>query len=493
MRDGEALRRIGVSAELFEDHSPLQLGASGQRQGLAFTLVGRLQYRYEGGTWNEWHALFDNGRSAWLSEDNGAYVFAFDAPLPADAPAGVSALNSLRVGQRTLADGRAWDVASVVRAKLLAAQGELPRAPRLDGDFTVVDLRNSVGEVATLDGIDPVQTGWSAGRSVALSELALQGLKEAGEKTLSARGVACPNCGNALEVKLSSTQSITCGQCASVVDVSGGAGADLQHYQQNNAGEAGGEPLIPLGRTGKLALGEAGGAPQPWQAVGYVERCDIPESDEDETSFWREYLLFNTTQGFAFLVDTNDGWSWVKPLTGVPVVKGDKAIWQGRDYRKRWSYSAKVTWVQGEFYWRLQRDERALVIDYEGSGAHAQGRLSREQTGLEVTWSGGETLAAEVVAEAFGIAPAQRAALQRDAAPISSGAGVAKALVILAAVLILVLMLSRCGADGCDQVRDTFGAASNEFQQCQRSNSGSGVRTGGGSYGGWSSGGGGHK
>jgi len=241
--------------------------------------------------------------------------------------------------------------------------------------------------------------------------------------------------------------------------------------------------LLPLGRP-----------PLPWQAVGYLEACDIPApGDDEETSFWREYLLFNTTQGFAFLVDTNDGWSWVKPLTGVPVVKGDKAIWQGRDYRKRWSYSAKVTWVQGEFYWRLQRDERALVIDYEGSGAHAQGRLSREQTGLEVTWSGGETLAAEVVAEAFGIAPAQRAALQRDAAPISSGAGVAKALVILAAVLILVLMLSRCGADGCDQVRDTFGAASNEFQQCQRSNSGSGVRTGGGSYGGWSSGGGGHK
>ncbi len=74
VRDGEALRRIGLSAELFDDHSPLQLGVRGTRQGLDFTLVGRLQYAYEGGTWNEWHALFDNGRSAWLSEDNGAYV-----------------------------------------------------------------------------------------------------------------------------------------------------------------------------------------------------------------------------------------------------------------------------------------------------------------------------------------------------------------------------------------------------------------------------------
>src|SRR3982751_4721532 len=86
VRDGDALRRIGESADLFDDHSPLQLGAGGTYQGAAFTLVGRLQYRYAEGTWNEWHALFDNGKSGWLSEDNGRYVMAFDAPLAQAAP-----------------------------------------------------------------------------------------------------------------------------------------------------------------------------------------------------------------------------------------------------------------------------------------------------------------------------------------------------------------------------------------------------------------------
>ncbi|HEV8688893.1 MAG TPA: DUF4178 domain-containing protein, partial [Ideonella sp.] len=83
VRDGEALRRIGVSAELFDDHSPLQLAVRGKHQGVPFTLVGRLQYAYADGTWNEWHLLFEGsdggaGKSAWLSEDNGAYVLAFD-------------------------------------------------------------------------------------------------------------------------------------------------------------------------------------------------------------------------------------------------------------------------------------------------------------------------------------------------------------------------------------------------------------------------------
>jgi endogenous inhibitor of DNA gyrase (YacG/DUF329 family) len=494
VRDGEALKRIGVSAELFDDHSPLQLGVQGSRAGVGFTLVGRLQVGYAGGTWNEWHALFDNGRSGWLSEDNGAYVFAFDAPLPPDAPA----LPTLRAGTRVLADGRAWDVASVTRAKLVAAQGELPFPPRLEGEFTVADLRNSAGEVATLDGSDPVRMHWSVGTSVALSELALQGLKETSEKTLGSRAVECPSCGTALEVKLATTQSLACHNCAAVIDISAGIGGELAHYAQANAGGdgRGAEPLIPLGRTGTLALGNK---TAEWTVVGYQERCDIPEDPEDDTSFWREYLLYNRTEGFAFLVDTDDGWSWVKPITGVPQVRGDNATWQGAGYRRKWSYAAKVTWVQGEFYWRVQRDERAHVQDWEGTGADNVKRLSREQAGNEVTWSAGRTIDARAIADAFKIDPSRQGALLRDdVKPLASfsggGMGFSKLVIVFVVILIVAIVMAQCSDDGCDDVRRSFGASSNEYQQCVR-NAGSGVRSGGGggSYGGWSSGGGGHK
>ena len=77
VRAGDQLRKIGESAEVFDDHTPLQLGAAGRYQGAAFTLVGRLQYQSEGGVWNEWHALFEGAggapKSGWLSEDNGRY------------------------------------------------------------------------------------------------------------------------------------------------------------------------------------------------------------------------------------------------------------------------------------------------------------------------------------------------------------------------------------------------------------------------------------
>jgi len=494
LRDGDALRRIGVVGELFDDHSPLQLGAAGQLQGVAFTLVGRLQYGSAGGTWNEWHALFDGGseggRSGWLSEDNGAYVFAFDTPL-AEAP---PPLGSLLAGQAVRVAGQAWNVASVVQARLVSAQGELPSPPPLEREFAVVDLRNALGEVGTLDDAEPARVGWSVGRSVALTELVISGLREDSEKTLASRALECPSCGAALDVKLASTQSTTCAQCNAVVDVSKGAGADLAadlaYYAQNNSGAGGLEPQIALGRSATLSLG---GAALPWQVVGYLERCDV--SDPDERSFWREYLLYNRTAGFAFLVDAEDGWSWVKPITGVPVFTGNRADWQGASYRRREGYVATVTWVQGEFYWRVQRDERAQVIDYVGTGMAANRRLSREQTPGEVTWSAGQTLEAGEVAAAFGLPKTEHVALQRDVSPKSHGSGVLKAVLIFVVVVIVVLIaVSRCGSDDCGDVRSSFGQSSAEYQQCLRSR-GSGGRIGssGGSYGGWSSGGGGHK
>ncbi len=487
VRDGDALQRIGVSSELFDDHSTLQLGAAGTFQGLAFTLVGRLQYSYADGTWNEWHALFDNGRSGWLSEDNGSYVFSFDAALNEAPPRS----EELRVGEKRVVAGRGWDVAAVTSARLIGALGELPFAPRLQGDFSVADLRNAQGEVGTLDYSTPGTVHWSAGRGVLLADLALSGLRETTEKTLGARNIECPSCGTSLEIKLTTTQSIACRQCKAVVDLSDKVGAGLTHYKQNNSGHDGADPALPLGSTAVLAFGREG--PLPWTVVGMVERCDIPQDSDDETTYWREYLLFNQKAGFAFIVDAEDGWSWVRPLTGAPQIRGGQAQWEGVNHVQRTTYTAKVTWVQGEFYWRVKRDERALVTDYHGVGSASRKRMSREQTGNEITWSAGEALDAVVLSKAFGVPIAASPSFPIDSAALTqmlakpSFLGTSRLVWIFVALFVLLFIMDAC-SDDCGDVRSTFGAASTEYQQCAR---GGGSRSGG-SFGGWSSGGG-HK
>ncbi|MFM7533413.1 MAG: DUF4178 domain-containing protein [Rubrivivax sp.] len=484
-REGQTLRRIGVSAELFDDHSPLQLGASGRWQGVGFTVVGRLQLGTEQGRWNEWHALFDNGRSGWLAEDNGRYVMAFAQPAAPVLPA-----RELFVpGAAFALDGRDWRVASVVDARVEAAQGELPTVPRLGQVLQVIELRSPGDEVGALELGPDGSVSWSIGRPAALAELALAGLREEIDQAVAGRTLDCPSCGNALEIRLDSTRSIVCGQCHAVVDVSQGVGGDLAHFEQQNAAAEGGGPRIPLGATGRLDLGEG---PHDWQVVGYVERCTQPQDPDEDVYFWREYLLYTRAVGFAFLVDAEDGWSWAVPLAGAPQVRGEQAQWKGRTYERRDSYVSGVTWVLGEFYWRLARGERTHHIDY----ATGSRRLNREQSGSEVTWSEGGTLPASTLAQAFALPAAQRAGLEREVSPFKADAGgmslfVRVSVGVILAVFVIVWLLD-ASRDECDGVRQTFGAASTEYQQC-RDRGRYAHSTSGGSYGGWSGGGGGHK
>jgi hypothetical protein len=283
---------------------------------------------------------------------------------------------------------------------------------------------------------------------------------------------------------------MTCGQCQAAVDLPEGDAQALGFTAQ----ERGLPPLIPLGRTGMLALD--GDKPQAWQVVGYQERCDIPEDADDEQSFWREYLLYNRLAGFAFLVDTREGWSLVRTLTGAPTPARDAGVtWQNRAYTQRWLYSAKTTHVLGEFYWPVRLGDEVRIADY--ITRDGQYLLSREQQGPEVTWSGGRPIPADVVQKAFNLV-APGLPFARDASAFKDNSGTLLRNIIIGLFLIVVLfaLLRACSRDECDRYKDSFGETSAEYQQC-RSNarSGGGYYGGssGGSYGGYSSGGGGHK
>lgn len=490
LRDGDVLERIGQSAEIFEDYSPLQLGATGRWMGSGFAVVGRVQRGSELGNWNEWHLLFDAGpdsdrpRVAWLSEDNGQFVLSLEAPLTEAPPA------QPQVGLPLTLAGQRWQVAAVVEATVRAAEGELPRVPRTG---RVVELRNERDEVGSLAYREDGPPVWSVGRGVQLADLALQGLRSTAEgdsvaeAKFKGRSIACPSCGSPLEPKLSQTRSMVCAQCHAVVDLPEGDAKALGFTAQSPENP----PLIPLGRTGTLAVD--GGKPEAWQVVGYQERCDIPEDAEDEQSFWREYLLFNRMAGFAFLVDTQEGWSLVRTLTGAPGTQRGSATWQSRDYAERWTYQAKTTYVLGEFYWPVRLGDRVRVTDY--ASRDGQYLLSREQQGAEVTWSAGRTLPAAEVQKAFGLS-APAAQFTRDASAFKNTGGKLLVYIVVGLFLMVILgtLMRACASDDCQQYKNSFGENSNEYRQCRTRSSGSGVYIpSGGSYGGYSSGGGSHK
>jgi hypothetical protein len=464
VRDGDTLSRIGRMAEVFDDFSPLQLMAAGRFNGRGFTLVGRLQYKYREGSWNEWHAVFDDGGTGFLSEDNGAFVFTLPTTLQREVPAAAQ----FRVGATTAISGRPFSVASNEQVSLAAAQGELPRLPPLGQPFAMVELRSTAGEAEVLSidyGSQP--PALSLGRSVRLDDLQLSGLRAESAREDQARQFACPNCGAQVTVALAGSQSITCGACRSIIDLSQGIGAELRHAEQD-------EPvglLIPLGSQGQLQGAQ-------WQVVGFQHRMGAEPGDSDEQFGWDEYLLYNTKRGFTFLVDAEDGWSVVRPTTGAPVLAGNgqSATYLGTRYALKDSYNAETTYAAGEFYWQVRRGQKTFNRDFEAG----RNLLSLEQTPSEVTWSSGARIDSDTVAKAFGIED-RKALLQRgDALPAGgrSGIGCATVIVLFAVILVLLLLLSRCSS--CDP----------RVENCN--SSGGGMRSSGGSFGGFSSGGG-HK
>ncbi len=465
VRDGETLSRIGKMAELFDDHSPLQLQASGVWNGQPFTLVGRLQYQYGEGSWTEWHALLQDGSSAFLSEDNGAYVMGTAQPQQRALPPATS----FRVGATTAINGQSFAVASNQQVALRSAQGELPRLPAPGTPFAMVELRSqggvgqAGGAVLSID-YSSEPPGVSLGRPVLLDDLQLTGLRDASVKDEKGRQFSCPHCGAALTLQLATSKSMTCGSCMSIIDVSQGIGGELKHALQDEPVQ----PLIALGSTGQLQGVQ-------WQVVGFQHRMGTDPADPDEHFGWDEYLLYNAKRGFTFLVDSTDGWSVVKPATAAPVVAGNSATYLGTRYQLKESYDAETNYVLGEFYWQVQRGQKTRNRDY----AAGNGMLSMEQSTDELTWSVGSKIGSDTVAKAFGL-EAKKDLLQRsDAGPVSSARGMGCGSVIVMGLVILLLLFAVSRCSDCDP----------QVENCSSSSS---ARSSGGSYGGFS-GGGGHK
>lgn len=464
VRDGDTLSRIGKMAEVFNDFSPLQLMASGTFDGRAFTLVGRLQYKYGKGTWTEWHALFNDGSTAFLSEDNGAYVVTLPTTLQREVPAAAQ----FRIGATTAIQGKPFSVASNEQVSLLSAQGELPWLPALGAPFAMVELRSAEGEVLSID-YGPTLAGaapaLSLGRAVLLDELKLSGLRDESAREEKGRQFSCPNCAAQVQVSLATSKSISCPSCNSVIDLSEGLGGELKHAIQNEPVS----PLIALGSTGQLQG-------VVWQVVGFQHRMGYEPDDPDEHFGWDEYLLYNRKRGFAFLVDATDGWSMVKPTTGAPVLSGNaqSARYLNTTYQLQSSYRAETSYVAGEFYWRVERGEKTFNRDF----ANGKSLLSQEEASNEVTWSSGSKLEGDVVAKAFNLGGKQDLFKRSDAQPLSSasGMGCGTIIVVIFLVLFFLFLIGRCSR--CDP----------NVENC----SSSGTRTSGGSYGGFS-GGGGHK
>jgi hypothetical protein len=484
VRNGDALEALGKAAQIFDDYSPLQLYAQGKQDDKAFTLIGRLQYDNPTGRWTEWIALFDDGRSIVLSEDNGSFVWLASIKNITALPTA----SQLKVGNDYVLLGSSYTATSVQQTRCIAAQGEFEAPPVLNAAFLQAELRSADGVLLSLS-YDTMPPSVYLGRAVDISSLRMTGLKDASSATLQGRQFNCPNCASPVEVKLDVSKSVTCAACNSIIDLSQGIGGELRHALQN-------EPIRP-----QIALGTVGTLEgKSWQVVGYQHRIGTSldtrldeDADEYDESFgWEEYLLYNAKAGFLFLCDTTEGWTLVKPATGSPTVSGKRtAKYLGALYTLQDTYQAQTVFVLGEFYWPVKKGYKTVNKDY-ASGAIL---LNREQVEQEITWSVGSRIGHRAVMTAFGIKADQAALFARDASPtsfIQMKAWLWPILFVVGCATLATCTYQGANRQACEKsyVENSQYTMEQHLQDCKKSSS---YRSGGGSYGGYSSGGGGHK
>ena len=141
------VENIGKMAELKLDGSPLQLGSRGRYRGAPFDVIGRIQLRFDSGIWNEWHLVFDDGRSGWVGEAQGTYAVSFLTKIAGDVPQ----FDQLQPGKKVQLKGQWFEVINLDSARCIAGEGELPFSVGAGYDAPVADLLGEKNAFATLD------------------------------------------------------------------------------------------------------------------------------------------------------------------------------------------------------------------------------------------------------------------------------------------------------------------------------------------------------
>jgi hypothetical protein len=391
LRDGEDLKNLGRMADLIDDPTLIQIGTEGRFRGLHFGVIGRIQLRHEAGLWNEWHILFDDARSAWLSEAGGEYVVSSQVPVSDALPA----FETLAPEMQVSVAGRNFTVTDLESARCVSGQGELPFKVEAGYDVNTADLRGG-DRFVTIDYSETPPLVF-VGYPARFDELNLSNLRTSsaaessgGVANVKARAFNCPHCAAPLAVHSGAIESVACDSCGSIIGIDNENVKLLARAAQSLRVV----PWLPLGSKGRLHDVD-------WEAIGFMQRST---QSGGETYTWSEYLLFNEKEGFAWLTEYQGHWNFARTLSNPPSVSRGQTSFSRKSgqYKLFSSCEAEVSYVVGEFYWRVSVGESCQVEDYICPPM----MLSREVTKKEASWSESEYLEPEDLRTAFKVSAA---------------------------------------------------------------------------------------
>jgi hypothetical protein len=128
--DADQVRSAGTQAALTEGFTRLYREATGSLRGKRFDTLGRVRYGFGRGCWDEWYLRFEDGTTAWLTEDN--HELCLEWPMGETPPPDNGFVRLTLRGLDFVVEERG-------EAECLGAEGELPFVVRLGERYRYVD------------------------------------------------------------------------------------------------------------------------------------------------------------------------------------------------------------------------------------------------------------------------------------------------------------------------------------------------------------------
>lgn len=404
--------RLALSGEhsaILEDFSAIQIGSSGTIKNEFFHVIGRLQVQYHdkddkqkiGGTWNEWYIQFNSGKTGWLSDSNGNYVYLEQRDIDHHQPLPLPAFHDVHVGKelklsRTEQSFYACDIRNAVLLQN-AIQGELPFIPKNNLDIRVVDAR-AEDRFTTIDYTVPNALEIFVGFAVNFHQLAWQNLRSerdiketSGELKGASQESKCPNCGGNIQWITGITENVNCRYCGSEIAINDNVAQLIKaHNLRSLQKEA---MALEIGQQAKIEG-------RDWSVLGMMCQSEL-EGDQtllalhnkmkkDFVTFsgdqWHEYLLFSFPDQFMWLVQSGpDDWAVSNTMNVWPKIGHNLRPVQssGQQMPLLYDYGGRVKFAIGSFYYQVSPGDMTYYKDY---GREAQ-KISMEMTANEMSWS----------------------------------------------------------------------------------------------------------
>jgi len=211
---------------------------------------------------------------------------------------------------------------------------------------------------------------------------------------MSIQALTCPNCGGSIDILGGGRQvlSLTCKYCGSVLDAEDDYKV-LAQFKKVNI------PSSPfrIGMKGKIKEVE-------FTIIGMVVYSCVKGRTVGEDT-WIDFMLFSPTHGYAWLSYEEGVLVFSRRTRSIPshnmaaLSPKNKLDFEGKTYKFYESYTAYVTFVQGELTWVARKNDRVRISE----AIRPPFGLTLERTKYESEYSISEYLKAEDIYESFGI------------------------------------------------------------------------------------------